>query len=96
MRQHLFATASDEVANGHPDPLMVRGYGIVNAAAALASDCYANCDGSTGPAALNVNDFVCFQSRFAAASPYADCNHDQALNVNDFVCFQAAFASGCP
>jgi hypothetical protein len=45
---------------------------------------------------LNVNDFVCFQSRFAGADPYADCNHDNALNVNDFVCFQAAFAAGCP
>jgi hypothetical protein len=60
-----------------------------------APACYANCDNSTGNPALNVNDFVCFQSRFAAAEPYADCNHDNALNVNDFVCFQAAFAAGC-
>jgi hypothetical protein len=58
--------------------------------------CYANCDNSTGSPVLNVNDFVCFQSRFAAADPYADCNHDSALNVNDFVCFQSAFAAGCP
>jgi probable HAF family extracellular repeat protein len=58
--------------------------------------CYANCDGSTGAPVLNVNDFVCFQSRFAAADPYADCNHDQALNVNDFICFQGQFAAGCP
>jgi len=28
--------------------------------------CYANCDGSFTPPALNVNDFICFQSRFAA------------------------------
>jgi uncharacterized membrane protein len=58
--------------------------------------CYANCDASTGLPVLNVNDFVCFQSRFAAADPYADCNHDSQLNVNDFVCFQSAFAAGCP
>jgi hypothetical protein len=58
--------------------------------------CYANCDNSTTLPVLNVNDFVCFQSRFAAADPYADCNHDSSLNVNDFVCFQSAFAAGCP
>jgi hypothetical protein len=54
--------------------------------------CYADCNGDH---ALNVNDFVCFQSAFAAAMPTADCNHDNSLNVNDFVCFQAAFAAGC-
>jgi hypothetical protein len=58
--------------------------------------CYANCDNSTQNPVLNVNDFVCFQNRFAAADPYADCNHDSALNVNDFVCFQNSFAAGCP
>jgi hypothetical protein len=58
--------------------------------------CYANCDGSTGAAPLNVNDFVCFQSRFAASDPYADCDQNTALNVNDFICFQSSFAAGCP
>jgi hypothetical protein len=70
---------------GQPEPVL-----------RIAAACYANCDGSTQQPVLNVNDFVCFQSRFAAADPYGDCNHDQALNVNDFVCFQAAFAAGCP
>ena len=58
--------------------------------------CTANCDGSTIAPLLNVNDFICFQSRFAAADPYADCDHNAALNVNDFICFQATFAAGCP
>jgi hypothetical protein len=61
----------------------------------LVASCYANCDGSTGASPLNVNDFVCFQSRFAAGDPYADCDHSGALNVNDFVCFQGQFAAGC-
>ena len=61
-----------------------------------APPCYANCDGSTTAPALNVNDFICFQSRFAAADPYADCDQNAALNVNDFICFQSAFAAGCP
>jgi subtilisin family serine protease len=34
MRQQLFATATDYVANGQPDPLFIRGYGIVDAHAA--------------------------------------------------------------
>jgi hypothetical protein len=55
--------------------------------------CYADCD-SNGT--LNVNDFICFQSAFAAATAYADCDHNSALNVNDFICFQSAFAAGCP
>jgi hypothetical protein len=58
--------------------------------------CYANCDGSATQPVLNVNDFVCFQSRFAAADPYADCDLSGSLNVNDFVCFQSRFAAGCP
>jgi hypothetical protein len=64
-------------------------------AAQAGGTCYANCDGSTTPPVLNVNDFVCFQTSFAAAEPYADCDHSTSLNVNDFVCFQTSFAAGC-
>ena len=63
---------------------------------AAAVPCYANCDGSTNSPVLNVNDFICFQSRFAAAEPYADCDQSGTLNVNDFICFQGRFAAGCP
>jgi hypothetical protein len=41
MRQALFHTASDYVANGQSDPLMVRGFGILNAMAAI-TDCNGN------------------------------------------------------
>jgi hypothetical protein len=60
--------------------------------------CYANCDGSTSSPTLTVNDFICFQSRFAAGDPYANCDGSTTsptLTVNDFICFQAAFAAGC-
>ena len=63
-----------------------------------AGSCYPNCDGSTIAPVLNVNDFICFQSRFAAGDPYANCDQSTEppiLNVNDFVCFQSAFAAGC-
>ena len=42
MRAYLLLTAGDYVANGAPDPLYVRGYGIVDAFAALAGDCNYN------------------------------------------------------
>ena len=61
--------------------------------------CYVNCDGSTAPPILNVNDLVCFQAQFAAGHMYANCDHGWTvpiLNVNDFVCFMAYFAQGCP
>jgi len=61
--------------------------------------CYANCDGSSVAPVLNVADFVCFLSRYAAADPYANCDESTAppvLNVGDFICFQTRFAAGCP
>jgi hypothetical protein len=62
-------------------------------------ECLANCDNSTSPPILNVNDFICFQSRFAAGDSYANCDCSTTppvLNVNDFICFQSRFAAGCP
>jgi hypothetical protein len=59
---------------------------------------YANCDQSTTAPALNVNDFVCFQARFASGDPYANCDQSTTppvLSVNDFVCFLGEFAAGC-
>ena len=61
--------------------------------------CYANCDGSTTPPILNVNDFVCFQTQFAAGHIYANCDESWTapmLNVNDFLCFMVRFSQGCP
>jgi hypothetical protein len=61
--------------------------------------CYANCDQSTVPPALNILDFGCFLNRFASADPYANCDGSTvppALNVLDFNCFLNQFAAGCP
>lgn len=65
----------------------------------VSSSCYANCDGSLEFPVLNVNDFLCFQARFAAGDPYANCDESTSppvLNVNDFLCFMARYAQGCP
>jgi hypothetical protein len=62
-------------------------------------NCYPNCDGSSTPPVLNVNDFACFINRFAAGDSYANCDESSTppvLNVNDFACFINTFAAGCP
>lgn len=63
-----------------------------------APSCYANCDQSSAPPILNINDFQCFINQFAAGSGYANCDGSSAppvLNINDFVCFINRFAAGC-
>jgi len=62
--------------------------------------CYADCDNSTGPGVLDLADYLCFQTSFLAAEPYA-CNCDTGsglavCDVFDFLCFQDALAQGCP
>jgi hypothetical protein len=79
-------------AIGVPD---IRGLAITGGAA----PCYANCDASTSPPVLNVNDFTCFLNRFAAGDSNANCDastNPPVLNVNDFTCFLNLFAAGCP
>jgi hypothetical protein len=91
-------TALDYVAFGHSDPLLIRGYGILDAAAVLASDCYANCDNSVTAPVLKANDFQSFLNRYAAGDPYANSDHSTGapvLNANDFQCFLNAYAAGC-
>jgi serine protease AprX len=95
LREAVFATASEWIATGAFDPQYVRGYGIIDAAAAAGEfdTCYADCDGS---GALDFFDFLCFQNLFSAAAAEADCDGSGALDFFDFLCFQNAFAAGCP
>jgi hypothetical protein len=72
------------------------GYWDTNAAGVA---CYANCDNSTTAPILNVNDFICFQAKYAAGDSYANCDNSTTvpiLNINDFICFQTKYAAGCP
>jgi hypothetical protein len=64
-----------------------------------SAPCYPNCDSSVTEPILNVNDFVCFQTRFAIGDTWANCDgstNPPVLTVNDFLCFTNAFAAGCP
>jgi hypothetical protein len=71
---------------------------ILSGACFISPVCYANCDGSTTEPILNVADFSCFLSKFAAGDPYANCDGSTTppvLNVADFSCFLGEFAAGC-
>jgi serine protease AprX len=100
MREAIFLTAGDYRVNHQPDPLFVRGYGIIDAVGALDTACFADCDSGTGPGMLDIFDFLCFQNRFATGEPYAcDCDTGTGVglcDVFDFLCFQNAYAGGCP
>jgi glucose/arabinose dehydrogenase len=61
--------------------------------------CYANCDASTTAPVLNVQDFTCFLTKYAAGDQAANCDASTApptLNVQDFTCFLTKYAGGCP
>jgi hypothetical protein len=88
---HFGLTPGIDVSNVYYDNITVTGGG--------PAPCYANCDGSTTPPILNVNDFICFQGKYAAGDPTANCDGSTTppiLNVNDFICFQGRYAAGCP
>jgi hypothetical protein len=79
------------------------GFGMDNMLVIFADagqTCYADCDSGSGPGALDIFDFLCFQNRFAAQDPWAcDCDVSTGgglCDVFDFLCFQNAFAAGCP
>ncbi len=56
------------------------------------TSCYPDCDES---GSLDIDDFICFQTRFAINDPAADCDANASLDIDDFICFQTAFAIGC-
>jgi hypothetical protein len=67
-------------------------------ASAGGSTCYANCDNSTAVPFLNVQDFSCFLTKYAAGNSYANCDNSTqppVLNVSDFSCFLTKYATGC-
>jgi len=81
------------------DNLSSAGGGVLRQSGVLwvgCPNCYANCDLSDRSPVLNVNDFVCFLTKFAARDPCANCTNDAVIDVADFSCFLGEFARGCP
>lgn len=94
MRAILFATGQDFVVTGVPDPLFVRGYGIMDAAGAAAADC-------NGNGVLDAQDIAAGTSRDCNSNGTpdececrADYNADGNLTVADFGAFQTGFVQG--
>jgi hypothetical protein len=84
-----------------PSPTVVyAGGGVANGLAVWFGckepNCYTNCDLSTAPPTLNINDFMCFMNAYARRDPFADCTTDGVQNIADFQCFMTKFAAGCP
>lgn len=92
MREHLFATASDTVAFGGPDPLFVRGYGIPDAAATLADDCAADINGD---GSVDTQDVLMFLNLWTAGEARGDFNSDGSINTQDVLAFLNAWNTGC-
>jgi uncharacterized membrane protein len=78
------------IAGGAVSMQTNQGMGFV--ATLPTTSCQADCDAS---AALDIDDFICFQTYFALGDAKADCDKSGWLNIDDFVCFQTVFALGC-
>ena len=91
MREALFATASD--ATTGPDPRFVRGYGIVNAFAALQTACPADFNQDGGVDGLDPGAFF---AAWEAAEGNADVNRDGGIDGGDVEAFFVVWqAGGC-
>ncbi len=79
-----------------PDPLIVVGVGSLDGQPVgwitefqfCNNLSYIDCDEDC---TLTIQDFVCFQTRFALGDPFADCDGNGRLTVDDFVCFYTCF-----
>jgi subtilisin family serine protease len=94
IRQNLFETASDFVANGFPDPEFARGYGIVDAHAA-ARLCIGDADGS---GAVDVADFLGMLEAWGSSDPAYDIAPEGGnglVDIQDFLALLIAWGP-CP
>lgn len=100
MREALFLTGSDYATSGLTDPLFVRGYGFVNAAAAVAfSTCDAdvNCDGNLDGFDVQAAEQAVGGSLTDFCQADADFNADGNLDGFDVQSVELAVGGGpCP
>lgn len=99
MRAAVFATASDQAANGVPDPLFIRGYGFINAAAAFGTGCDPdyNQDGNRDQDDVFalIQDIAAGTTTFPPNSP--DFNADGNSDQDDVAALITVVAGGyCP
>jgi len=97
LRTHLFQTASDYLANGMPDPLFIRGYGMINGYRAARRPCPADSDFSGD---VNVADLLDLLAAWGACgAPETACGGDVDfsgdVNVSDVLDLLAGWGP-CP
>jgi subtilisin family serine protease len=95
IRQNLFETAGDYVANGMPDPEFARGYGIIDAFSA-AQDCDGNGVADLIDIAGGAPDDDANGIPDACEDCPADFNADGIVNVIDFLDLLGAWGSADP
>jgi serine protease AprX len=91
MREALMSTASDYAATNTFDPLYIRGYGIVNAAAALDYFCPADFNKDGG---VDGSDIESFFSAWQLATANSDVNADGGIDGGDVETFFIAWTAG--
>jgi len=91
MRAALLTTASDYVQTLTTDPLFVRGYGIVDAGAALQYGCAADFDGNGG---IDGADISAFFLAWQASEPRGDVNIDGGIDGSDIEAFFIVWTAG--
>lgn len=90
MRNRLFASQTQ------PDPLGVRGYGVLDAAAILVDEGCADYNGDGFLDFFDYDDYVsCFQGVACPCGRTADFNGDDFIDFFDYDDFVAAFETGC-
>ena len=97
LRNHLFLTASDYVANGQPDPMYVRGYGVIDAYRAARRPCPEDGDFSGD---VNVTDLLDLLGGWGPCGPpetacTGDVDFSGDINVTDLLELLAGWGA-CP
>ncbi|MEK6701539.1 MAG: S8 family serine peptidase [Planctomycetota bacterium] len=97
MRRAILSTARDQVANGTFDPTFVRGYGLIDAAAAAAFPiCSADFDADGTVDFFDYDAFVnCFEGTACPPGATADFDGDDTVDFFDYDAFVVAFEAGC-
>ena len=90
MRRAITLTASDWAASGTTDPLNIRGYGIINALAALNGVCPADVNADGG---VDGDDVIVFFARWDANQ--ADFDGSGGTDGDDVIAFFARWDAGC-
>jgi subtilisin family serine protease len=98
MRNYVMLRASDYASNQQTDPLFIRGYGLVDAAAA-STDCPADVTGDLG---VGIEDLLEYLGRYDAGSLAADTDDgsgtgqlDGGVGIEDLLYYLVRYDQGC-